>query len=86
MNTKHTPGPWVIDEHADLVTENNDPIAFVYNLRPEYFKNVEVIAAAPDLLEACQDALDYFKVVFGEDIDIILTDKLRNAIQKAGAE
>ena len=99
METKHTPGPWKMAEIEDdtknlthmIVAEYNETLLITYALPPtdivdEFYANAKLIAAAPELLEACQDALDYFKVVFGEDTHSVLTDTLRNAISKAGAE
>lgn len=69
---KHTPGPWKVDEcedahghytirHADG-TPNGDTqrqlIATVYYHDKEESVNPELIAAAPDLLEACKARLE----------------------------
>lgn len=61
MKTKHTPGPWKIDNTGVLTnSKGNRVFATVYVARPtvesEYFDkwqaNARLIAAAPDLLEA----------------------------------
>ena len=71
------------DEYQDTSTPK---LLGTFDNEDDSRKFVNSLAAAPDLLEACQDALDYFKVVFGEDTHSILTDTLRNAIKKAGEE
>lgn len=66
----HTPGPWHIDEHAkhEITTEKGPFwVAHVnYHLevngelaKKEVEANAHLIAAAPDLLEACQKLLAY---------------------------
>lgn len=58
MKDKHTPGPWrvVVEEEYDdylVVDKDNHCIADILPLA-----NARLIAAAPDLLEACKDALN----------------------------
>lgn len=59
---EHTPGPWVIDDEmvmAQLETEKGikyyAPIADCNVDNP---KNINLIAAAPELLKACKASLD----------------------------
>ena len=62
--TKHTPGPWSIEnDNGDspeamgpclCVTTDTSHIAFVFDDAPA---NAHLIAAAPDLLEACEAVL-----------------------------
>lgn len=64
----HTPGPWQIDGEAAecqaRITADGEPIADVFGLDrgdddgDEANANVALIAAAPDLLAACESALD----------------------------
>ena len=60
----HTPGPWIIHPDGDLVTAKFDPqygsdgVAWVIK-RPEYKANARLIAAAPQLLEACKGLIAY---------------------------
>lgn len=67
MNTsKHTPGPWVV-RHDDMVCSKEGRIiadceSTSYNMRPappiaEDKANAALIAAAPAMYEALQDAL-----------------------------
>ena len=66
MTTKHTPGPWSLGERGMIEAEPRDgplseavgAVAFVYG--PFDFHgqaNARLIAAAPDLLAACEAAL-----------------------------
>lgn len=70
MNTKYTPGPWQIDEDVatDVVamseSRDNEPIQiadcamFAGPAESEECEaNARLIAAAPDLLDACKEAL-----------------------------
>jgi hypothetical protein len=93
---KHTPGPWIIYKAADgdswIGTEaGDDRIATLGgNMSPkEEEGNANVLAAAPELLEACEDVLHQI----GTDSDLenitgaakykTLEVKLRAAIAKA---
>jgi hypothetical protein len=71
--SKHTPGPWSV---ADRLVPNGRRwvqrnhtrtlVALVYST-PEREANARLIAAAPDLLEACNEALE-----FAEDQEDVL--------------
>ena len=60
---QHTPGPWTILPNtphfvrAMHPTEGMQPIATVYHFDGELAANARLIAAAPELLEACKKAL-----------------------------
>ena len=59
---KHTPGPWFL-RHPEIKDEQGVEIASVNCYRdclPEEEANARLIAAAPDLLAACE-ALDEFQ-------------------------
>lgn len=66
---KHTPGPWrwVYDGSSDYsIGEADDPqakpVAGVYDRNHKRAAaNCDLIAAAPDLLEACKDLVDRFE-------------------------
>lgn len=87
--SRHTPGPWTWSECGDCWLEGGDGSTImhvdvdgntcVYRGEP----NAHLIAAAPDLLEACQTAL----VTLNINRRVIqipqLEEKLRAAIQKA---
>lgn len=52
MSTKHTPGPWVLDG-VEVYPVGGDPIcAMSPGQGDELEANTQLIAAAPDLLEA----------------------------------
>lgn len=46
----HTPGPWVAQADGSVTTADGAEIAHVFE-----FKNMQVIAAAPNLLSALQN-------------------------------
>lgn len=83
---KHTPGPWEWRGHwlhgkQDLIlwyTTDDDGV----RAKPE---NARLIAAAPDLLEACQAVVKSAEANQAA-INIPLLDALRAAIAKATAE
>jgi hypothetical protein len=83
---KHTPGPWRYEYepgyNGELIAANGTVIAeFISEPRPP---NARLIAAAPDLLRACQDLLDRYKFVVGnEGVECYLA---RAAIAKATGE
>lgn len=70
---KHTPGPWSA-EHAlkegiilgsDMIAVvNGDGVAITHRSEEENRANAAIISAAPELLEACKDAL----LIIKEDI------------------
>ena len=73
MNTNHTPGPWHICGHdnGDLIMAVGDDeavLATVYGTaQDEYAANARLIAAAPELFEACQQLLDYVEMTLAHD-------------------
>ena len=100
MTTKervgHTLGPWMVrqsagDSHVVDVRPAGGPanIANVYACGGDILANAKLIAAAPDLLAACEAALDGYKRNFKQDgrwISCGIADEatlLESAIEKA---
>lgn len=88
---KHTPGPWVATKFMGTyggpdtwgVRLSNDT-----GITPMLEANARLIAAAPELLEACREALKLAPVKDFRDLDPHLKDdsivlKLLEVIQKA---
>lgn len=64
MSAKHTPGPWSVDADGSVqvVAASGATVAEVYGTDAgERWANATLIAAAPDLLEACRGALAYLR-------------------------
>jgi len=65
MEMRHTPGPWGVgietlrysDDHGQVISSEGEHLATV-SMFP-ILENTRLIAAAPELLEGCRDALDY---------------------------
>ena len=95
MSAEYTPGPWVFyDDSNDGKTKRIEiaaqgkTVARIYHSVPEEdLPNVRLIAAAPDLLEALQDFLNWSNsVYYGEDTRrelVMAKNKARAAIAKA---
>ena len=99
--SEHTPGPWETDRNnvhsAQIATIhhclNNDwvevwsPNAFAAS-EEEMEANARLIAAAPDLLEALQAALeyDYHAAAAGSARQMVIEEKILSAIAKATGE
>ena len=102
METKHTPGPWETSRGAQnypfSIESESKTIAFI-KMQTEVrhtTANAKLIAAAPDLLDACQEGYDlitdicnaagndqpYSKVEL-ERICVDIWDQMHKAIQKA---
>ena len=98
---EHTPGPWKPYEDGPLtiVTAEGDTIAGVYDGTLPWNKtnvslpgeaNARLIAAAPDLLEACEVALETINILDvlvdgGKEGRREVKRQLRAAIRKATA-
>ena len=101
MKTKHTPGPWEVwvdnfdNDYNEIVIQNEDSVivdrvgTLVSNDATDNAKlmaDSKLIAAAPDLLDACKCALadleGYQAWAETEDANKTI-DELREAIQKA---
>ena len=87
MKTNHTPGPWragkrIQDNRIQIHGTSQHPIAFAYcrsDLPDKGRANARLIAAAPDLLEACESALDW---IGGRNLDTNPEVKIKAAIAK----
>ena len=75
MESKHTPGPWVVEWNGDArkgmvirapaagrPSAPNPGVCRVYDVLPEREENGKLIAAAPDLLAALQAMLERYTV------------------------
>jgi len=61
---KHTPGPWIVmlsedKPYAILPAGRHGTICQFSDVYMDQEANARLIAAAPDLLEACEEALPY---------------------------
>ena len=86
--SKHTPGPWCVDENLVIYSICFGSIGIVF-CEAEYGKNskadAKLIAAAPDLLEAMKKAVFAIKA-FGIDVSIPKTiENMESAIAKVEA-
>ena len=86
----HTAGPWELcnkgdygdfDGNSRVILGDDRRLAVVHVSDDETDANARLIAAAPDLLEACKDALD--ALYHAEDTMEPLRESLRAAISKA---
>ena len=78
MKPKHTPGPWQGESLPFVITtQERIQVALVsyYGDKEESRANVNLIAAAPELLEAC--IMTYNMLVEKSDDKIALTKKLQ---------
>lgn len=85
--SKFTPGPWreapfgerPYPDFPAIVCKNDINIALVANVEEQSCRaNALLIAAAPDMFDALQDAEKYFEALDGP-----LANKVRAAIRKA---
>jgi dissimilatory sulfite reductase (desulfoviridin) alpha/beta subunit len=86
MEQKHTPGPWEITTGAQAdpcsIEAADCTIANLKSARGNALANARLIAAAPELLEACKSARS--AILFGGKIDWNkILDELMAAIAKA---
>ena len=89
---KHTPGPWAVTDDKLGVFSANMPLyqnkviancGAVARERAENEANARLIAAAPDLLAACQAAIEEQSIGMYGAISNECIAKLRAAIAKA---
>ena len=88
MKTKHTPGPWILDEdHEVVVDEQGNCIAMwaTDSGAPITPGDLKLIAAAPDLLKACMDLIDQVEKVDYKTVDG-LHDLIKNLAIKSMIE
>ena len=80
---KHTPGPWTyeqISNNAYVIDENGSAVMLYRNPDDEMKANASLIAAAPELLEALEWAVD------NPHDDAYWISQARAAIRKAKGE
>lgn len=84
---KHTPGPWLISSSVMVVTKDgkiiSQPVTGIAELQlplKELMANASLIAAAPELLEACKYAK---AALLADDNEKMAILKLQQAITKA---
>lgn len=81
---KHTPGPWFLSPKAKYIRAEGIygwNIAAIEDQQPFTQANAYLIAAAPELLEACIRAKDYLHTKYPKEADIF--NELDKAITKA---
>lgn len=87
--TKHTPGPWTIVDYKLtqeilIAGDTGDEIAIIdYSFRPEAHDDAHLIAAAPDLLAACEAVVLHMRRPLNIEETIRVGALLRAAIAKA---
>ncbi len=83
---QHTPGPWQFDGLDKIIgDQGNAEVCQVWGAAVEDqdgYANARIIAAAPDLLEACKCALNSLDMI-GATRGSPITTQLRAAIAKA---
>jgi hypothetical protein len=91
-NTKHTPGPWKVDGitgllvavvqgQAEILASHGDPLLY-----GTCDADARLIAAAPDLLAACQEIIDGMvdgKNSTNKNVTMYAIQMVKSAIAKA---
>lgn len=83
MSANHTPGPWVVShkKRHKITKESGLVLANAVKCsNPNYEANARLIAAAPELLDALKDMLDYYGTA---SANVEFLTKARAAIAKA---
>lgn len=91
MSTKHTPGPWLLHPCDEaLVTINRRPFPQHMSVLghsqvadAEDYANAQLIAAAPELLEACQAAWNCIAELTPTQARVEVAQLLQGAVEKA---
>lgn len=89
--SKHTKGPWFVsDEYSGIVVDSDGiRVAAACTDKPYEQHDATLIAAAPDLLEACQDFVNAVRAGSKQEIMLAIDaadKKARAAIAKAKGE
>lgn len=86
----HTPGPWeAMIEHnphryqIEIGSPEWCPLASAWDTNEESVANAHLIAAAPELLEACKMLVEYWMTGAAVDGESESADRVRAAIRKA---
>ena len=84
----HTPGPWeeVKRTKTTIINDSKGLRIAMLSVRPNTSGNARLIAAAPDLLEACEMALEGLCAGFDDWMLDDTETALNNAIAKARGE
>ena len=91
--SNHTPAPWRVDRGSmlkgvNVITPRNEWICYLgMASRPDVVADANLIAAAPELLEALNGAAEYFEMIetaTGVEHDVLRS--IRAAIAKAKGE
>jgi hypothetical protein len=63
LKPQHTPGPWVVGPNGDTVNVPGKTRIAEISAQPDWqwTANARLIAAAPELLKALQNMLDFFE-------------------------
>jgi hypothetical protein len=83
MENRYTPGPWKVDTTWGLVMHGKEEICAIHSGNKA---NQSLLAAAPDLLDACRYALMTIETRLKHRKDLFTDDEinvLRKAIRKA---
>ncbi len=92
QTTKHTPGPWKIDENNELplaVIQDHEEGQGICELETVSFDtdetqaNARLIAAAPELLEACKNLVAFLEQIGYVSTGNTPTANARAALAKA---
>ena len=59
METLYTPGPWNLNIIGGMISSTDYLIEGVCTLQTKNHNNARLIAAAPELLEACKNVLEH---------------------------
>lgn len=94
MTTKHTPGPWAVRYDYVVQAPSFDdgrlvPVAQPYGVNSDgtdLFANARLISAAPELLDAAKNFVEWFKCGRIGDRPEAELDAARAAIAKATGE
>lgn len=83
-----TPGPWHVGPHykSDVESRHGRICECGITRGPQAEVNAQLISAAPDLLQACRDTMDYWDSTGFSDCEEgcnCIVDQMRAAIAKA---